>query len=148
MTPQELIANCEAQQSQEDTTLKFEGEPERKFQLVKDGDFWFVDDLKTGKRKTLALRDSLQFYSAHESHDGLGNFQDTCFGQVINMTYKCVTVQYRENQRYLMGNGTKLYNYYPVDTLQQNNNKNILGALTILIGLLVVLITLTLTGWL
>lgn len=150
MTPQELIAQCEAQQNQEDTSLKFEGEPEKKYQLVKEGDFWFVDNLKTRERKTLSLRDSIEFYSAHESHDGLGNFQDTCFGQVIHMTYKCVTIQYRENQRFLMGNGTKFYNYYPVATLEQSNNitNTALTLAFILFGLLIVFSTLTLTGWL
>ena len=149
MTPQELILQCE-NQNQEDSSLKFEGEPEKTYQLVKDQEFWFVDNIKTGERKTLSLGDSLEFYSAHESHDGLGNFQDTCFGHVIHMTYKCVTIQYLENQRFLMGSGTKFYNYYPVKYLeqQQNNNKNILGAITILIGLVAVLITLALTGWL
>lgn len=147
MTPQELIVNCEAQQNQ-NTSLKFEGELEKNYQLIKDGNFWYVDNLKTRSRKTLSLGDSLEFYSPYDSHDGNGNFQDTCFGQVIHMTYKCVTIQYREGQRYLMGSGTKFYNYYPTNQiLQSNNNKNIFAALIVLIGLMLALISLTLTGW-
>lgn len=144
---QEIIKK--SQEQQEETPLDFGGEPPKDYILKRDHNLWIVENLITGQRKTLAFGDRLEFYNNTECHTKTGRWISTCMGEVTSWTSSFVNIGYRERSyNYIMANGTKFYNFYPVKMQMDNVTNSNKIIVCVLFAIVAIYTIINLYSWL